>query len=164
MKALLAAILLCLSTLASAAVTRFDSLVFFQSETVLQEKGINKETLGRYSRNLQSNIYRLLKNVTLPPSSGYLVIAMRSDGAVTSWLDMQPKVHEFYDNQIYDIVQKMIPLNINKGIFVFAIKIAIDTPVFTKKPMPEPPDWVAAKKKISNPSDIEELVLSVWPE
>lgn len=164
MKSLLAALLLCCSSLALAAETRFDSYYFFQPEAVLQEKGINVDTLGRYSRTLQSKIYQALKKVKMPPSAGYLVIAIRSDGAVSSWLDMQPAVHEYYDNQIYDIIQKLPAPDVNKGIFVFAIKMAIDTPVHTKKAVPAPADWAEAKKRLTNKDDIEELMLSIWPE
>ena len=164
MRRFLALSLLCCSTLASAAVTRFDSMVFFQTENVMQDKGVNVDNLGRYVRKLQSKIYHTLLAVKMPPSSGYLVVAVRADGAVTSWLDMQPAVHEYYDNQIYDIVQKQTPLEINSGVFVFAIKMAIETPVFTNKAMPNPAGWSAAKKALNNPDDIEELMLSVWPE
>ncbi|MBC3862119.1 hypothetical protein H8K32_08430 [Undibacterium jejuense] len=164
MRLLLATLLFCFSTLVSAAETRFDSLYFFQSEETMQAKGITIENLGRYSRKLQSAIYRSLKAAKLPPSSGYLIVAIRSDGAVTSWLDMKPAVHEFYDNQIYDVVQKLPVMDVKTGIFVFAIKMSLETPVFTKKPVPEPADWVDAKKKLNNPNDIEQLVFSVWPE
>ena len=164
MRLLLATILLCFSTLVSAAETRFDSIYFFQSEETMQAKGITIENLGRYSRKLQSAVYRSLKSVKMPPSSGYLVVAIRADGAVTSWLDMKPAIHEFYDNQIYDIVQKLPVMDIQSGVFVFAIKMSIETPVFTKKPVPEPVDWIDAKKKIGNSNDIEQLVLSIWPE
>jgi len=164
MRLLLATLLLSFSTLVFAAETRFDSIYFFQSEQTLQAKGITIDNLGRYSRKLQSAIYRSLKNAKVPPGSGYLVIAMRADGVVTSWLDMKPAIHEFYDNQIYDIVQKLPVIDVQSGVFVFAIKMSIDTPVFTKKAVPEPADWVEAKKKISNPNDVEQLVLSIWPE
>ncbi|MFZ6692437.1 hypothetical protein [Undibacterium sp. SXout20W] len=164
MKLFLATLLLCCSALASAAEVRFDSLYFFQSEQTMQAKGVTIDSLGRYSRKLQSAIYRSLKGVKMPPSSGYVVIAIRADGAVTSWLDMKPSVHQFYDNQIYDVIQKLPVIDIQSGVFVFAIKMSIETPVFTKKPVPEPADWLDAKKKINNPSDIEQLVLSIWPE
>ena len=164
MRLLLAALLLTASLLAQAAETRFDSIYFFQPDNVLQQKGIDVETLGRYSRAVQTRVYKALKSVKLPASSGFLVIAVRSDGAVASWLDMQPAVHQYYDNQIYDVIQKIQPLEVRSGIFVFAIKMAIDTPVFTKKPVPAPPDWTDARKKANDPNNIEELVLSVWPE
>jgi hypothetical protein len=54
-------VLLSLSTLASAADVRFDAFYFFQSESVLQQKGINVDSLGRYTRALQSQIYKAFK-------------------------------------------------------------------------------------------------------
>jgi hypothetical protein len=164
MRWLLAVFLLSLSTLASAADVRFDAFYFFQSESVLQQKGINVDSLGRYTRALQSQIYKAFKKTKVAPSTGYVVIAIRSDGATYSWLDMTPTVHEYFDNQIYDIVQKLPPPDVKSGIFVFAMKMAIDTPVFTRKAVPEPADWPAARKRISNPDNIEELVMSLWPD
>ena len=164
MKLLLTSILMSFSMLATAAETRFDSFYFFQSDSVMQKKGVTVDNLGRYSRGLQTRIYKALQNVKMPPSAGYLVIAIRSDGEVASWLDMTPTVHEYYDNQIYDVVQKTQPIAISTGILVFAIKMAIDTPVHTKKTIPNPPDWDEARKKLSDPDNIEQLVLSIWPE
>ncbi len=164
MKLLLAALLFCFATLTQAAETRFDSIYFFQSQQQLEQKGINVDSFGRYTRVLQTQIYKALKKVKIPASAGYLVVAIRSDGAVTSWLDMTPAVHEYYDNQIYEIVQKLPPVDVTSGILVFGMKMAIDTAVHTKKTVPSPPDWAAAKKKIGDPDNIEELVLSIWPE
>ncbi len=164
MKLLLATLLFCFSTLTQAADTRFDSIYFFQSQAELEKKGINIDSFGRYTRLLQTRIYKALKKAKMTESAGYLVVAIRADGDVASWLDMTPKVHEFYDNQIDEIVKKVQPVEINSGILVFAIKMAIDTAVHTRKPVPLPPDWVEAKKKLNDPNNIEELVLAVWPE
>ena len=164
MKLLLAILLFCFSTLTQAAETRFDSIYFFQPQAELEKKGINVDTFGRYTRTLQSQIYKALKKAKMPESAGYLVIAIRSDGDVACWLDMKPVVNEYYDNQIYETVKKINPVEVNSGILVFGMKMAIDTAVHTKKTVPAPPDWAEAKKKLNDPNNIEELVLSLWPE
>jgi hypothetical protein len=53
---------------------------------------------------------------------------------------------------------------VNGGVLVFGIKMAINTAVHTKKAIPAPLDWADAKKKINGANNIEELVLSIWPE
>ncbi|MFZ6641163.1 hypothetical protein ACO0LL_15545 [Undibacterium sp. TC4M20W] len=164
MKLLLATLLLCISTLTQAAETRFDSVYFFQSQAELEKKGINVDTFGRYTRALQTQIYKALKKVKMPASAGYLVVAIRSDGEVTCWLDMTPAVDAYYDNQIYETIKKIPPVDVQSGILVFGIKMAIDTAVHTKKTIPAPADWAEAKKKLNDPNNIEELVLSLWPE
>lgn len=164
MKLLLATLLLSFSMLTQAAETRFDSIYFFQSQAELEQKGIKIETFGPYTRNLQKLIYRALKKVKLPESAGYLIVAIRSDGEVATWFDMSPKVHEYYENQIDDIVRKAPTIDVKNGIFVFGIKMAIETPVHTKKVVPAPAEWADARKKLNDPGNIEELVLSVWPE
>ena len=164
MKSLLAALLLSCCTLVQAAEVRFDNYYFYQSEAVMTKKGITVDNLGRYSRGVQSAVYKALKSAKLSPSAGYLVIAVRSDGDVATWLDMKPAVHEYYDNQIYETVRRLQPPLIKEGIFVFAIKMAIDTPVHTKKAVPNPPGFDEARKKLADPNSIEHLVLSMWPE
>ncbi|MDE2427440.1 MAG: hypothetical protein KGM99_01855 [Burkholderiales bacterium] len=164
MKSLLAILLLCCATLGQAAETRFDAFYFFQSEKVMQQKQVNFEELARYSRKIQSAVWKALKKAQMPASAGYLVVAVRSDGEVATWLDMTPAVHEYYDNQIYDAVRKVAPVHVESGILVFAVKMAIDTAVHTRKSFPTPPGWDDARKKLNDPDNIEELVLSLWPE
>lgn len=164
MKAWLTALLLSLCLTTIAAETRFDAHYFFQSETELQEKAIKAEDLARFSRQFQAQVYKLLKKNKLSPASGYVVVAMREDGQAAAWLDMQPALHEYYAQQIDEIVQKIAPFQVKKGIVVFAIKMAIDTPVHTKKTIPEPAEFTEARKKLNANADIEELVYSIWPE
>ncbi|MBI3283793.1 MAG: hypothetical protein HYZ65_02925 [Burkholderiales bacterium] len=164
MKRLLATLLLSCAALAQAAEVRFDSHYFFQSEQVMAEKKIDLQQLVRYSRKVQWQVWNTMKKVKLPPSAGYLVLAVRADGEVASWLDMGPAVHAYYEHQILAAAQKVQALDVAQGVLVYAIKMSIDTPVHTRKPLPAPPDWDEAKKKMGDPDNIEELVLSVWPE
>lgn len=164
MKAWLAALFMSCSFCALAAETRFDAHYFFQSEAELQEKAVKAEDLARYSRQFQTQVYKLLKKNKLSPASGYVVVAVREDGQAAAWLDMQPALHEYYGQQIDELVQKVPPFSVKKGIVVFAIKMAVDTPVHSKKAQPEPPEFADARKKVGANADIEELVYSIWPE
>ena len=147
-----------------AAQARFDSVYFFQSEDVLKSKQVNFEEVARFSRHLQSQVWNVLKKAKMPPSNGYIVVAVRSDQEVTAWLDMSPNLHEYYDYEIIEAIKKLPAFKVDQGIVVFAIKLAIDTPKHTTKVKPDPVDWKAAKQSLSNPDDVEQLVLSVWPE
>lgn len=164
MKRLLATLLFSCAALAQAAEVRFDSPYFFQSEQVLAEKKINIEQLSRYTRKVQWQVWNAMKKVKLAPASGYLVLAVRADGEVASWLDMSPAVHAHYENTILAAAQKVQALDVAQGVLVYAIKMSIDTPVHTRKPVPAPPDWDDARKQAGGAADIEQLVLSVWPE
>ena len=164
MKLLFASLLFMFSVLAQAAEPRFDEVYFFQSEKALLEKQVNFEDVARFSRKMQSNVWNALKKAKMPVSSGYLVVAVRADGAVAAWLDMEPALHEYYDNEVVQAAMKTAPFAIAEGSVVFGIKMAIDTPKHTRKTKPEPKEWKDARKKLANPNDIEELVLAVWPE
>jgi hypothetical protein len=147
-----------------AAVTRFDSVYFFQSEDALLKKKVVFKDVARFSRQMKSRVWNVLKKVDIKPTNGYLVVAVRSDGQIMAWLDMQPILHEYYDYEIVESIRKMQPFNVEFGMVVFGIKMAVETAVHTKKEIPEPPSWKMAKKKLSNPNDIEELMFAIWPE
>lgn len=168
MKHLLSA-LLCCSVLMLAGCqknvqVRFDSVYFFQTEEDLQKKKIDLEQLSQYTRNLQSQVAKVMQKGQTTPGNGYVVVAVRSDQEVAVWLDMEPALHEYYDYEIVEAIKKMRPFDVDTGIVVFGIKMAIDTPKHTTKAIPEPKDWIEAKKKVGDPKDVEQIVLSIWPE
>jgi hypothetical protein len=164
MKRLLCSVLLMLSTLVQAAEPRFDEVVFFQSEQVMLEKQVKFEEVARFSRKLQSNIWSALKKAKMPVSSGYVAIAVKADGQVAAWLDMEPALHEYYENEVLQAAMKTPPFYVAEGSVVFGIKMAIDTPKHTRKAKPDPKEWQAARKKLGNTDDIEAIVQAAWPE
>jgi hypothetical protein len=143
---------------------RFDSVYFFQNEDVLVAKKVDFKEVSAFTLRMQTQIAKVLKGAKIPTSSGYVVVAIRSDQEIAVWLDMEPSLHEFYDYGIVEAVKKVQPFKVDDGIVVFAIKMAIATPVHTTKAIPEPKEWIAAKKKLADPDDVERLVLSIWPE
>ncbi len=147
-----------------AGVTRFDSAYFFQSEEALKEKQVDFKDLARYSRQVQSAAWKVLKEAKLAPNKGYIVLAVRSDQEIAVWFDMDVTLHEYYVYEINEAVKKIRPFHIDKGIVVFALKMSIETAQHTQKPFPAPVEWKAAKLKLADPEDIEQLVLSIWPE
>jgi hypothetical protein len=149
---------------ANAAVVRFDDHYFFQSEEVMLNKGIQFKELARYSTKLQSQIWKALVKAQLPVTRGYIVIAIRSDGAVASWLDMQPAMHEYYAYAVTEAVKKVPAPSVSKGALVFAIKMSINTAVHTKQAVPAPEEWKDARKKLGDTQDIEAIVFTAWPE
>jgi len=126
-----------------------------------------KSAVCRGSKIFESNAVKgmeCLKKAKMPVSNGYLVVAVRSDGAVAAWLDMQPALHEYYENEVIQAVMKVPPFYVEEGIVVFGIKMAIDTAKHTVKNKPNPAAWNDYRKGLSNPADIEQLVLAAWPE
>jgi hypothetical protein len=143
---------------------RFDSVYFFQTEEDLQKKKINLEQLSQYTRTLQTQVAKVMQKGQTTPGNGYIVVAVRSDQEVAVWLDMEPVLHEYYDYEIVEAIRKMRPFDVDSGIVVFGIKMAIDTPKHTDKAIPEPKDWIGAKKKVGDPNDVEQIAMSIWPE
>ncbi len=171
MKLLLGSLLLMFTSLLHAAEPRFDAVYFFQSETALQEKQVNFEDVARFSRKMQSNVWNALKKASMPNSNGFLVVAVRADGEISAWLDMEPALHEYYADQVVEAVKKVAPFAVAQGVVVFGIKMLIDTPKFmtdrtkhTARSKPSVKEWKAAQAKLADPDDIDELMLAVWPK
>ncbi|MES2049566.1 MAG: hypothetical protein V4447_14285 [Pseudomonadota bacterium] len=171
MKLLLGSLLLMFASLVHAAEPRFDTVYFYQSEKALQEKQVNFEDLARFSRKMQSNVWNALKKASMPNSSGFLVVAVRADGEISAWLDMEPALHEYYADQVVEAVKKVAPFAVAQGTVVFGIKMLIDTPKFmtdrtkhTARSKPSVKEWKAAQAKLADPDDIDELMLAVWPK
>ena len=150
--------------LPSPVQVRFDAVYFFQSEDVLKQKKVDLEQLAIFSRNLQSVVAASFKKGQVSPSKGYLVVAVRSDGEVAVWPDMEPDLHEYYDYEVREAVKKLKPFAVDQGIVVFGIKMAVESPVHTMKEIPEPKEFIEARKKLEDPDNIEQLVLSIWPQ
>lgn len=170
MKQLLGSLLLMFASLLHAAEPRFDTVYFYQSEKTLQEKQVNFEDLARFSRKMQSNVWNALKKASMPNSSGFLVVAVRADGEISAWLDMEPALHEYYADQVVEAVKKVAPFAVAQGTVVFGIKMLIDTPKFmtdrtkhSTRSKPSVKEWKAAQAKLADPDDIDELMLAVWP-
>ncbi|HTD06725.1 hypothetical protein [Undibacterium sp.] len=164
MKLFICCLLFLLASLSHAAETRFDDVYFFQEEQVLKEKQVDFQEFARFTRSVQSAVWKALKKVKMPESSGYLVVAVRADNKIAAWLDMEPALHAYYDASVTDAVSKLRPFGVSQGVVVFGIKMAVNTAVFTSKAKPEPKDWAAAQKAAANPGDIEAVVQAAWPE
>lgn len=161
---------LCLASLVACDAPmqlRFDSVYFFQSEDELAKKKVNLEHMSIYTRNLQAAVSKALKNAKnqqIPVTRAYVVVAVRSDNEVAVWLDAEPAMHEYFEYEITEAVRKLGPFQVDSGIVVFAIKMAINTPVHIEKAIPAPKEWQTAKSKAGDPSDIEQVVLAAWPQ
>ncbi|GGC95344.1 hypothetical protein [Undibacterium terreum] len=164
MKLLISCLFFLFASLGHAAETRFDSVYFFQEEEVLKEKQVNFQDFARFNRSVQSAVWKALKKVSMPASAGYLVVAVRADGKIAAWLDMQPALHEYYDAAVTEAVSKLRPFALSDGIVVFGMKMAVNTAVFTSKAKPQPKDWADAQKAAADPDDIEAIVQAAWPE
>ncbi len=166
---LLVLMFLCVGALAAckmpkqSIMPRFDSVYFFQTEDELKQKKVNFEQVSIFSRNLQSAVAKTFNGSQIATANGYIVVAVRSDGKIASWLDMEPNLHEYYEYEIAEAIKKLQPFEVSEGIVVFAIKMAVETPVHTSKEVPEPKDWKEARTKLEDPNNIEQLVLSLWP-
>lgn len=146
-----------------AAEPRFEATYFFQGEDELKEKQINFADMARYSRQIQSQIWKALKPVTMQVSNGYLVVAVRDDQAVAVWLDMEPVLTEDSQERINAAVKKVAPFAVAQGTVVFGLQMSINTAKHTQKPRPAPVAWQSAKRKKIQDSDVEALVTALWP-
>ncbi|GAC1526138.1 MAG: hypothetical protein NVS3B11_27020 [Collimonas sp.] len=178
MKLLLASLLLTCAALVQAAEVRFGQLYFFQSEQALQAKQIKPDEMARYSNKVQAWVWKALKKAQVETSSGYLVMAVRDDRKTAAWLDMDPAVSEYVEQEVIGAAKKIQAFSIapGTGTVVFAIKMTLESPKWydlnfnrvapqqTIRNKPTPKAWDQAIKKIGNTDNIEDIVNAAWPK
>jgi hypothetical protein len=162
MKYLLSLLLLIIAP-CHASESRFGAFYFYQNDAVLTSKHVDLPDMARFSRNVQSAIWKILKPVRIKSSIGYLVIAVREDGDTAVWLDMEPAIHPYYAAAITQAIGKLRPFAVSDGAVVFGLQMSIDTPKFTLKSAPNPIEWRDAIKKWGD-DDIDRLMWAVWPK
>lgn len=151
------------SVAANAAEPRFEATYFYQTEDELKEKQVDFADMARYSRQIQSQIWKSLKSEDMAVSNGYLVVAVRADQAVAAWFDMTPALSEQQQEKISASLNKVRPFAVAQGSVVFGLQMSINTPKHTSKLRPAPAAWQEAKRKGLSENEIETLVAALWP-
>jgi len=141
----------------------------------MQAKQVKGEELAKFTNRAQNLLWLALKKENIPSTNGFIVFAVRADGKVAVWLDMDPTLHEYFESVIYQATSKLQGFYVQEGSVVFALKLSIDTPKWwefwkqetpkqTLRAKPSPKEWQAVMMKLADPNDIEALTNAAWPE
>lgn len=151
------------STLCSAGELRSDGVVLLQPDFALQEKGVEVSDLANYIKDTEAVSADAVKPSEVPPSSGFLVLAVREGNLSNAWLDMSPALPAGIEKNLIHSVRMLKPFKVDKGTVIFALKISINGAPETEKNLPYPEVWRKTASALKGPIDVESLVKAVWP-
>jgi hypothetical protein len=143
--------------------TKFGAVVMLQPDSVIEDRGVLTMDFADFIKSAQTSTANLWKNTKLPPSSGFLVFAVRAGDKVNAWLDMEPELPASVENQTIQRLRSLPGFDVIKGTIVFAVKLSINGAPETPRETPLPKEWAAVLKSKPLPADTESLVQLVWP-
>lgn len=147
----------------TAAELRTGNITLLQPDEDLQQKRLDVRSLANFVKGAQAASERLLKPADLPPSTGFLVMAVREGNQTNAWLDVTPALPPALEQQLVQAVRQLPPVPVANGTVIFALQLMINDAAPTTRQVPQPPAWMPVIRSLREPLDMESLVLRVWP-
>lgn len=151
------------STFCKATELKMGGVVLMQPEYVLQERGIAASDLADYIRSAQAASENALRAVKLPPSSGFLVLAVREGNKSNAWTDFHPVLPVMAEDRLIQAIRKIPPFKVANGTVIFAVQLMVNGAAAPVEPLPRPAAWLKAMENSNASMEVEELVRVVWP-
>lgn len=151
------------STFCNATELKLGGVVLLQPEHVFQERGIAASDLVDYIRSAQAASENVLRSVKLPPSSGFLVLAVREGNKSNAWTDFHPALPVMAEDRLIQAIRKIPPFKVANGTIIFAVQLGVNGAAAPVEPMPRPAAWLKVMENRTAPMEMEELVRVVWP-
>lgn len=152
-----------ISASCTAAELRTGNVTLLQPDHDLQQKGLDVRSLANFIKEAESVSERVLQPTTLPPSNGFLVMAVREGNQTNVWLDMTPALPPTLEQQLVEAIRQLPAVPVANGTVIFALQLMINGATPPAKQIPRPPAWQPVINSLKEPLDMERLVLRVWP-
>lgn len=144
-----------------AAEVSLQSLVLLQPDFVLQERISDVNAFADFTKRAEKSFQQMLIPEKLPPSSGYMVLAVRSKDQVNVWFDMEPMLPNALEIRLKQHIRKTVGTPVTGGTAIVAISLSINGAKAPEQ-MPNPKEWRDAAKANGKVIEAEDLVDLVW--
>lgn len=149
--------------LAHAGALERSDIVLLQPEAVLQPRVPDVQTLATYIDKATAQAARVAQQAQAgPPSSGFLVIAIRPGLRSNAWLDFQPPLPPDLAAAVIRALRSVTPPAVRGGPVVLAIKAGLWGGGAPVRDTPAPVEWRAAMDKAGRPLEPGALVERLW--
>jgi hypothetical protein len=139
--------------------------VLLQPDVLYRERVANADMLAAYIRTVQKAVKeRVEKSSEQPPSTGFIVVALRPGQRSNAWLDVEPALPAALGQELIAAVRGILPLRVNKGPVVFALKVSLWGGKETARTLPNPEEWKVVEQQNMLPLETGELVEKVWTD
>lgn len=150
------------SVAAASALERTD-IVLLQPEAVLQPRVPDVQSLATYIDKATAQAAQVAQQARSgPPTSGFLVIAIRPGLRSNAWLDFQPPLPPALAEAVVRAMRSVIPPAVRGGPVVLAVKAGLWGGGAPARDIPAPKEWRAATDKAGHPLDTGALVERIW--
>ncbi|NHZ92379.1 hypothetical protein F2P45_25720 [Massilia sp. CCM 8733] len=152
---------LCAGVAQAASGVTAGGVVLLQPEQVIGAR-TSADQLAPYLKQVDSAATRAFNAAKgVPPSSGFLVVAMRPGEQSNIWLDFNPPLPQALARALVDGA-KAVRVPAVKGTVVVAMKYGVAGGSAPSQPMPSPPEWTAAARAAGVPLETGDLVERIW--
>lgn len=164
MKRIMLPLLLLLSTSVIAAEVEFTMIRFFDPHPVVRQRVKDEVAMGDYLKKSQAAVRNKLESFKLPPSGGFLVLAIRADGRTNAWLDMVHPVSKDVQTAVVKTAKSIAPFGVKSGTLLVALDMSINGGVIPDNVSPYPQPWIdyATNCKACGELDAETIVNKIW--
>jgi hypothetical protein len=139
--------------------------VLLQPDALYRERVANADMLAAYIRTVQKVVKEQVeKSSEQPPSTGFIVVALRPGQRSNAWLDVEPALPAELGQELIAAVRGILPLRVNKGPVVFALKVGLWGGKETARTLPNPAEWKVVEQQNMLPLETGELVEKVWKD
>ncbi|MDR2012515.1 MAG: hypothetical protein LBQ20_05640 [Rhodanobacter sp.] len=156
-------LLLAVSAICTAAELKTGGVVLLQPDQSLQQKGFVVSDLANYIRQVQAASISAVQPSQLPPSSGFVVVAVRAGGKSNAWLDISPSLPPELEQAFIQGLRQIPPFHVSNGTVLFGIQVMVNGAAPPTKKIPNPAAWQKAAATLKNPIEVENLVQVLWP-
>lgn len=160
-----ALLLFLISAPSIAADAKFGAIVLMQPEQSWQLKRIDIKTFAAFIEAVKAAVTDGVRDDPAKSGDAYLILAVRDDGKVNAWLDLEQPMGNETATRILIAAKAQKAFPVLHGTVVFAIRVLLGEASGASKPrQPFPPEWKAhAAGRSAEENEVEKLVERVWP-
>lgn len=157
------ALLVALPAGASAGALERAEIVLLQPEAELQPRVPDVQSLATYIDKATARAAEVTQRAQAgPPTSGFLVIAIRPGLRSNAWLDFQPPLPPALADAVVRAMRAVTPPSVRGGPVVLAVKAGLWGGLAPGRDFPAPKEWRAAMDKAGRPLEPGALVERIW--
>lgn len=159
----LAWLLVIATSLAQADAMQRADIILLQPESVLAPRVPNVQGLATYIDKATAQAAEVTRQAEAgPPTSGFLVIAIRPGLRSNAWLDFQPPLPPPLAEALVRAMRAVTPPAVRGGPVVLAVKAGLWGGTAPGRDFPAPKEWRAAMDQAGRPLETEALVERTW--
>ena len=141
----LALILMLIPAACGAAEIDYLKINMMQPRALILQKMDGIAGMSNYVKAVETKIHSSLSKVDSMPVWGYLVIAVRQDGKIKSWIDSDEEISPVVQQIMQDAAKSTRAFHVKAGAVIFALGFGINGADIPPEIMPFPDEW----KKVS---------------